>query len=424
MALIVQKYGGSSLENAERIRRVAERIVETKKKGHDVVVVCSAMGDTTDEFLDLAAQVNPVPPAREMDMLLTAGERISNALVAMAIESLGAHAQSFTGSQAGVLTTERHGNARIVDVTPGRVQEALDEGKICLVAGFQGVNRETRDVTTLGRGGSDATAVALAAALQADVCEIYSDVDGMFTADPRVVPTAQRIDFLTYPDAAELAVTQAALYKRVANLEALKRLVQQGLIVHEAYKPIELSSTGRPLALQMVRRHRLLEMYLCECVGYSWDEVHDEAEHLEHAVSDTFVERIAALMGNPTRDPHGDPIPDKEGNVAETDPGLPLDTAQEGEVVRIVRIADRDSGLLRYLATKGIVPGVNVAVLPRPYGGMMNIRLVVEGESGSGAGGSDAGVSSAANASTSAGTENGADIASISAASARDIRVK
>ena len=187
MALVVQKYGGSSLESAERIRRVAERIIGTKKQGNDVVVVCSAMGDTTDELLDLAAQVNPVPPAREMDMLLTAGERISNALVAMAIESFGAEAQSFTGSQAGVLTTERHGNARIVDVTPGRVRDSLAEGKICLVAGFQGVNKDTRDVTTLGRGGSDTTAVALAAALEADVCEIYSDVDGVYTADPRIV---------------------------------------------------------------------------------------------------------------------------------------------------------------------------------------------------------------------------------------------
>ena len=194
MALIVQKYGGSSLESAERIRRVAERIVATKKQGNDVVVVCSAMGDTTDELLDLAAQVNPVPPAREMDMLLTAGERISNALVGMAIESFGAEAQSFTGSQAGVLTTERHGNARIVDVTPGRVREALDNGKICLVAGFQGVNKDTRDVTTLGRGGSDTTAVALAAALKADVCEIYSGVDGVYTADPRIVPNAQKLE--------------------------------------------------------------------------------------------------------------------------------------------------------------------------------------------------------------------------------------
>ncbi|GAB3944389.1 aspartate kinase [Corynebacterium tapiri] len=207
MALVVQKYGGSSLESAERIRAVAQRIVATKKAGNDVVVVCSAMGDTTDELLDLAEQVNPVPPAREMDMLLTAGERISNALVAMAISSLGAEARSFTGSQAGVLTTERHGNARIVDVTPGRVQEALDEGKICIVAGFQGVNKETRDVTTLGRGGSDTTAVALAAALNADVCEIYSDVDGVYTADPRIVPDAQKLEKLSFDEMLELAAS-------------------------------------------------------------------------------------------------------------------------------------------------------------------------------------------------------------------------
>ena len=165
------------------------------------------MGDTTDDLLDLAAQVNPVPPAREMDMLLTAGERISNALVAMAIASFGAEAQSFTGSQAGVLTTERHGNARIVDVTPGRVRDALDQGKICLVAGFQGVNKDTRDVTTLGRGGSDTTAVALAAALGADVCEISSDVDGVYTADPRLVPDAQKLNQLSFEEMLELAAS-------------------------------------------------------------------------------------------------------------------------------------------------------------------------------------------------------------------------
>src|SRR5690606_10069660 len=155
--------------------------------GHDVVVVCSAMGDTTDELLDLAEQVAPAPPAREMDMLLTAGERISNALVAMAIHSLGAQARSFTGSQAGVITTGAHGSAKIIDGTPGRLREALDEGTIVLVAGFQGVSQDSKDVTTLGRGGSDTTAVALAAALEADVCEIYTDVDGVFTADPRIV---------------------------------------------------------------------------------------------------------------------------------------------------------------------------------------------------------------------------------------------
>ncbi|MFE7742206.1 aspartate kinase [Nocardia sp. NPDC057455] len=209
MALVVQKYGGSSVATAERIRRVAERIVETKKQGHDVVVVCSAMGDTTDELLDLAQQVAPSPPAREMDMLLTSGERISNALVAMAIHSLGAEARSFTGSQAGVITTGAHGNAKIIDVTPGRVRDALDQGLVVLVAGFQGVSQDSRDVTTLGRGGSDTTAVALAAALQADVCEIYTDVDGVFTADPRIVPDAQRLEQVSYEEMLELAACGA-----------------------------------------------------------------------------------------------------------------------------------------------------------------------------------------------------------------------
>lgn len=225
MALIVQKYGGSSLESAERIRAVAERVVATHKAGNDVVVVCSAMGDTTDELLDLAAQVNPTPPPREMDMLLTAGERISNSLVAMAIAGLGAPVQSFTGSQAGVITTERHGNARILEVTPGRVQEAIDAGKIAIVAGFQGVNRDTRDVTTLGRGGSDTTAVALAAALDADECEIYSDVDGIYSADPRIVPDAKKLDHLCFEEILELAaagskilVLRSVEYARAFNV--------------------------------------------------------------------------------------------------------------------------------------------------------------------------------------------------------------
>ncbi|AYJ47120.1 aspartate kinase [Rhodococcus sp. P1Y] len=209
MALIVQKYGGSSVGTAERIRRVAERIVETKKAGNDVVVVVSAMGDTTDELLDLAQQVCPAPPAREMDMLLTSGERISNALVAMAIHSLGAEARSFTGSQAGVVTTSVHGNAKIIDVTPGRVRSALDEGSIVLVAGFQGVSQDSKDVTTLGRGGSDTTAVALAAALNADVCEIYTDVDGIFTADPRIVPNARHLDTVSFEEMLEMAACGA-----------------------------------------------------------------------------------------------------------------------------------------------------------------------------------------------------------------------
>ncbi|MFC7451201.1 aspartate kinase [Rhodococcus daqingensis] len=210
MALVVQKYGGSSVASAERIRRVAERIVETKRAGNDVVVVVSAMGDTTDELLDLAQQVCPAgPPAREMDMLLTSGERISNSLVAMAIHGLGEEARSFTGSQAGVITTGAHGNAKIIDVTPGRVRDALDRGSIVLVAGFQGVSQDSKDVTTLGRGGSDTTAVALAAALKADVCEIYTDVDGIFTADPRIVPDAQRLDTVSFEEMLEMAACGA-----------------------------------------------------------------------------------------------------------------------------------------------------------------------------------------------------------------------
>src|SRR5829696_10219230 len=177
MGLVVQKYGGSSVADAERIKRVAERIVATRREGHDVVVAVSAMGDSTDELLDLAQQVTPLPPGRELDMLLTAGERISMALLAMAIHGAGVDARSFTGSQAGVITDSVHGKARIIDVTPGRLRNALDEGAIAIVAGFQGVSQDTKDITTLGRGGTDTTAVALAAALGADVCEIYTDVD-------------------------------------------------------------------------------------------------------------------------------------------------------------------------------------------------------------------------------------------------------
>ena len=209
MALIVQKFGGSSVADAERIKRVAERIVSTRKAGDDVVVVVSAMGDTTDELIDLAHQVSPLPPGRELDMLLTSGERISMALLAMAIHNLGYEARSYTGSQAGVITTSSHGRARIIDVTPGRLRKALDEGAIAIVAGFQGVAQDTKDITTLGRGGSDTTAVALAAALHADVCEIYTDVDGVFTADPRIVPNARHIAQITYEEMLELAACGA-----------------------------------------------------------------------------------------------------------------------------------------------------------------------------------------------------------------------
>lgn len=212
MSLIVQKFGGSSVADAEGVKRVARRIVDTQKAGNDVVVVVSAMGDTTDELLDLAAEVTSnVVPSRELDMLLTAGERISTAVLSMAINDLGAKAQSFTGSQAGMITDGVHGSARLVEVRPDRIRESIEAGNIAIVAGFQGMNRQSGDITTLGRGGSDTTAVALAAALNADVCEIYSDVDGVFTADPRIVPTAHKLDTITSEEMLEMAANGAKI---------------------------------------------------------------------------------------------------------------------------------------------------------------------------------------------------------------------
>ena len=228
MSLVVQKYGGSSVADAEGIKRVAHRVVDTKKAGNDVVVVVSAMGDTTDELIDLARQVSPLPPRRELDMLLTAGERISMALLAMAIEALGHEARSFTGSQAGVITDSVHGKARIIDVTPGRITQTLGAGSIAIVAGFQGVSQDTHDVTTLGRGGSDTTAVALAAALGAEVCEIYTDVDGVFTADPRIVPSAKRLTRITYEEMLEMAACGA----KVLHVRCVEYARRFGLPVH------------------------------------------------------------------------------------------------------------------------------------------------------------------------------------------------
>ncbi|MBK6872860.1 MAG: aspartate kinase [Kineosporiaceae bacterium] len=228
MSLVVQKYGGSSVADAEGIKRVAQRVVETKKAGHDVVVIVSAMGDTTDDLLDLARGVTPAPPPRELDMLLTAGERMSAALLAMAIMDRGVQALSFTGSQAGVITTAHHGDARIIDITPSRISSALAQGDVAIIAGFQGVSQTTKDVTTLGRGASDTTAVALAAALGADACEIYTDVDGVFTADPRIVPTARRITNISYEEMLEMAASGA----KVLHLRCVEYARRFGVKVH------------------------------------------------------------------------------------------------------------------------------------------------------------------------------------------------
>ncbi len=228
MGIVVQKYGGSSVADATGIKRVAQRIVNTRREGHDVVVVVSAMGDTTDELRDLAEQVTPLPPPRELDMLLTAGERISMALVAMAIAQLGHKAQSFTGSQAGVITDSAHGRAKIIDITPGRIEAAIKDGAIAIVAGFQGVSQDTKDVTTLGRGASDTTAVALAAALGAEVCEIYSDVDGVFTADPRIVPAARKLDRVSTEEMLEMAASGA----KILHLRCVEYARRYNMPVH------------------------------------------------------------------------------------------------------------------------------------------------------------------------------------------------
>lgn len=228
MGLIVAKFGGSSVADAAGILRVAKRIADTKRAGNEVVVVVSAMGDTTDDLIDLAKQVSPNPPGRELDMLLTAGERISMAVLAMAINDLGFEARSYTGSQAGLITDSSHGKARIVDVTPGRIQEALRENAIPIVAGFQGVSQDTKDITTLGRGGSDLTAVALAAALYADVCEIYTDVDGIFSADPRIAPKARHVPRITYDEMMELAAAGA----KVLHLRCVEYAKRFDLPIH------------------------------------------------------------------------------------------------------------------------------------------------------------------------------------------------
>jgi aspartate kinase len=227
MGVIVQKYGGSSVADVQKLRKVAARVLRTRQLGHDVVVVVSAMGDTTDELLTLAKQVSPNPDRRELDMLLSAGERISMSLLSMAIREGGGDAISFTGSQSGIITNDRHIDARIIEVRPFRVQDELARGKIVVIAGYQGVSYK-KEVTTLGRGGSDTTAVAMAAALDAEYCEICSDVDGVYSADPRVVPEARRIGTLSYEETQEMAEAGA----KVLNAQAVEFAKEKGIAIY------------------------------------------------------------------------------------------------------------------------------------------------------------------------------------------------
>ena len=250
MAIVVQKYGGSSVADVTRMKKVAERVMKTRAAGHDLVVVVSAMGDTTDDLLALAKQVSPNPDRRELDMLLTAGERIAMALLSMAIRELGGDAISFTGSQSGIITNDRHVDARIVEVRPFRVQDELARGKIVVVAGYQGVSYR-REVTTLGRGGSDTTAVAMAAALGAEFCEICSDVDGVYTADPRVVAGARRIGTLSYEETQELAESGA----KVLNAQAVEFAKEKGIAIYARATAGPLPGADPSADGTVVRRH-------------------------------------------------------------------------------------------------------------------------------------------------------------------------
>src|SRR5262245_51478287 len=250
MSIVVQKYGGSSVADVQKLRTVADRVMRTRRTGHDVVVVVSAMGDTTDDLLSLAKKISPNPDRRELDMLLTAGERISMALLAIAIRELGGESISFTGSQSGIITNDRHADARIIEVRPFRVQDELARGRIVVIAGYQGVSYK-REVTTLGRGGSDTTAVAMAAALGAEFCEICSDVDGVYTADPRVVPTAQRIATLSYEETQELAESGA----KVLNAQAVEFAKEKGIAIYARATASPLPGADPSADGTVVRRH-------------------------------------------------------------------------------------------------------------------------------------------------------------------------
>jgi len=250
MSIVVQKYGGSSVADVAKLKQVADRVMRTRRDGHDVVVVVSAMGDTTDELLDLAKQVSANPDRRELDMLLTAGERIAMALLSIAIRELGGDAVSFTGSQSGIITNDRHADARIIEVRPIRVQDELSRGKIVVIAGYQGMSYR-RDVTTLGRGGSDTTAVAMAAALGAEYCEICSDVDGVYTADPRVVPAAHRIGTLSYEETQELAESGA----KVLNAQAVEFAKEKGIAIYARATKGPLPGADPSADGTVVRKH-------------------------------------------------------------------------------------------------------------------------------------------------------------------------
>lgn len=284
--ILVQKYGGSSLASLERVREVAQKIVATKERGYDLVVVVSAMGKTTDELLEMAKELAPNPSRRELDMLLSVGERISMALMSIAIQSYGYEAVSLTGSQCGIITTHNHSNARIMDVRPFRVQDELEQGKIVIVAGFQGASYR-RDVTTLGRGGSDTTAVALAGALGAVACEIYSDVDGVYSADPRVVLSARQLESLSYEEMLEMARSGA----KVLNEEAVE-FARRAKIALYARKT---SGGGDGTVVRVDRPRKELEQAESLCPAVAVSHVEEGLWVTAEGSADAVMERLESF---------------------------------------------------------------------------------------------------------------------------------
>jgi aspartate kinase len=331
VALIVQKFGGSSVANVERIRRVAKRVVDTAQAGHEVVVVVSAMGDTTDELIELARQLTPNPSAREMDMLLTTGEQVSIALLAMAVQAHGVPSISFTGGLAGIRTEPVHGKARITDIDPARIRAELGQGKVVIVAGFQGVT-DDGSITTLGRGGSDTTAVALAAALGADLCEIYTDVDGVYTTDPRVVKTARKIERISYDEMLELAnlgagvlhpravefakqynVTlrvRSSFNQNMGTVVEEEAKMEQGMIVRGIAHDMNVVKVGLVgVKSKIGNLHRVFQALAEESINVDiivTSVVHDECSDISFTVTEddrdatiAVLERIAPDFGNP-----------------------------------------------------------------------------------------------------------------------------
>ena len=334
MSLVVQKFGGSSVADAAAMKRVAERISLYAKAGHQVVVVVSAMGDTTDELIDLADEISPNPPPREMDMLITAGERMSMAVLSMALNEVGVTARAYTGSQAGLITDNDHGKAQILRVTPGRVKEAVEDGAVAIVAGFQGVSHDSKEITTLGRGGSDVTAVALAAALEADVCEIYSDVDGVFSADPRVAPSARRVPLISSEEMLEMAANGS----KILMARSVEYARRYGVPLH-----VRSSYSGR--------------------VG---TVVSDDLER-QIPIDPTVTIRTADVA---RRDPAD---PSKELTVEETDPGL--------EAPIIAGVAhDRSEGKITVVEVPD-VPGKAALLFDVVASSGANIDMIVQNTS-------------------------------------------